>query len=84
MLKITVELIPFGVEADRETIMELDVINVYTDPKDVADYGVEVQYHSTNKHYSYPINRHSRRKGASKLLARVFEEFGRIVATDGQ
>lgn len=78
MLKITVELIPSGILADRKTIMELDVINVYTDPKGVADYGVEVQDHSENKHHSFPVNGHPRRKGASKLLARVFEELGRV------
>ena len=72
MLRVTVEVVPFGEEEDKRTIATLDIGNIYTD-KDIANY--EVRADLEGEQLTFNINNHPRHYGWIPLVARILNRF---------
>lgn len=73
MLRITVELVPFGREALTRTIAEMCIANVGGD-SDVADYkfaGYEVGYDKKIQEFAGEVKTFGRAEGVLRLLELV-------------
>jgi hypothetical protein len=76
MIKITVEIVPFGIIKDTRKIWELEVSNINTDANDVADYNVCWLNHDAKKVDYLKVKKHQRGAGLARLLSRVFKKMG--------
>lgn len=75
MLRVTIELVPFGVEAMAKTIAEVCIANVGTNNEEnVANYevaGYEVKTDNKIEEFAGTILSYDRNQGARKLVAEV-------------
>jgi hypothetical protein len=74
MIKITVEIVPFGNVKDTRKIWELEVSNIKTDANEVADYSVCLIDNNAMKIWNTKVLRHKRDAGLARLLGRVFKK----------
>lgn len=72
-LRITIEIVPFGVEAKKRVIETINVSNITPGHDDPAEYVIE---HNDYKHYNEttPRVRHRRDDGALVLARKALEE----------
>jgi hypothetical protein len=76
MIKITVEIVPFGNVKDTRKIWEIEICNINTDKNDVANYNVCWMNHDAKQVDYIRVNGHRRKDGLVKLLVRVFRKMG--------
>ena len=75
MLRVTVELVPYGVEKMSRTIVELCIANVDTNDSNVARYeaaGYHDRYGKIEE-FAYRVDDFPRNDGVMALLRRVLE-----------
>jgi hypothetical protein len=74
MLRVTVELVPFGVEAMSKTIAEVCIANTHTDKKDRATYVVAGYHDKYGKieEFGAVVREFPRNDGVLALLREVF------------
>jgi sorbitol-specific phosphotransferase system component IIA len=72
MLRVTVEIVPFGNEAEAHVIERMLITNVDTSSNNIADY----EYVKTNKGntYSGSYNGFPRKYGAWELICQILDE----------
>jgi hypothetical protein len=74
MIKITVEIVPFGNTDLTRRLWEVEVSNIKTDANDVADYNVCWLNHDAMQVDYFKVQRHKRDVGLARLLSRVFRK----------
>jgi hypothetical protein len=74
MIKITVEIVPFGKVDLTRRLWEVEVSNIKTDANDVADYNVCWLNHDANKVKYLKVSKHKRNAGLARLLSKVFKK----------
>jgi hypothetical protein len=74
MIKITVEIVPFGNVEDTRKIWELEVGNVKTDEDNMADYIIYLIDHDEKKARYFNVTNHKRDAGLVRLLSKVFKK----------
>lgn len=67
MLRVTLDIIPFGSEAHRRTIGTLEIINDGTGDRDTGNYDVSIDGRTAR------VEDHDREDGAWVLLRRALE-----------
>jgi hypothetical protein len=72
VIKVTVEIVPFGDTSRTRKIWEIEVSNIRTDKNDIADYNVCLLDHDAKLVEYYKVCCHPREKGLARLLKRVF------------
>jgi len=72
MLRVTLETVPFGIEANRRLIGNMRISNVGGSPE-VGRYQVELGDNESGKKYAY-IPRFRRNLGAWRLVQRAIEK----------
>lgn len=74
MLRVTIELVPHGVEAMSKTIAEVCVANVHTSKKDVAIYAVAGYHNRSGKieEFGALVEGFPRNDGVLALMREVF------------
>ena len=72
MLRVTVEIVPFGNEEEAYVIERMLLANVYTSTNDTADY----EYIRTDrgKNYAGTYNKFPRKNGAWQLIWTVLDD----------
>jgi hypothetical protein len=74
MIKITVEIVPFGNVKDTRKIWEIEVSNIKTYSNDVADYSVCWLNHDAKQVDYFKVTKHKRGAGLARLLSNVFRK----------
>jgi hypothetical protein len=72
MIKVTVEIVPFGDTSRTRKMWEIEVVNVETTDRNIADYTFCLLDREAKKVEYYKVKRHLRDKGLARLLERVF------------
>ena len=72
MIKVTVEVWPFGSEEDKKTVYSIEVANVYT-AVDIANYACRVKSPKKEDAY-FAVTDHKRSDGMARLLEKVFQK----------
>lgn len=71
MLRVTVEIVPFGMEEAARTLGTLSVINLRTQPGDVADYEAKLEW-SDGAAAGFLVFNFERPRGWAALLYECF------------
>lgn len=76
MLRVTVELVPYGVEEMSKTIVEVCVANVHTDNKNMATYAAAGYHDRYGKieDFGVVVREFPRNDGVLELLKKLFTE----------
>jgi hypothetical protein len=78
MIKITVEIVPFGAVEDARTVWTIEIGNIKT-VNDIADYGCYVVDSDDKRLAHFYVKNHPRSKGLARLLKRVFYKIDKVL-----
>ncbi len=78
MLRISIDIIPWGNEEHRETLAVMDIINDGTGTPKVGNYVIKYFDDAFLEGVETEIKRHKRLKGFLPLVAAAFEKVKRI------
>lgn len=82
MLRVTIEIVPFGIEENKRTLSTINIINDGTGNNKYGNYRIErISEDKENlipKNDKFEIKRHNRYDGYIKLLQRVINKFVRL------
>lgn len=73
LIRVTVELLPFGSEQERETLGQINIVNDVTGDLDVGNYDVTLVKHGRVVQHVRVLD-HRRNDGWGELLRRVLGE----------
>jgi predicted amino acid racemase len=71
MIRVTIDLIPYGIEEKKKNIDTITISNIYTSIKDIAEYSVRFD---NNEKTSFMIKNHRRIEGIYSLLKKVIDK----------
>jgi hypothetical protein len=78
LLRISIDIIPFGNEEHRETLAVMDIINDGTGTPKIGNYKIKYYDGNFTDCLEAEIKRHKRLKGFLPLVASAFEKMKRI------
>lgn len=78
MLRITVDIIPWGNEEHRETIGVMDIINDATGTSKIGNYKIKYYDNDFLDCIDTEIKRYDRSKGFLELISKTFNKIRRI------
>lgn len=70
MLRVTVELVPLGIEEEKRIIGNILISNIKTYKDNTADYLVEIS-DEKNPKKTFICKKHDRNKGFWKLIGKI-------------
>jgi len=82
MLRLTIEIIPFGIEENKRTLSTIHIINDGTGTTQFGNY--KIQRESWDKDNRFPANdefkikKYNRFDGYMKLISKVINKFVRL------
>ncbi len=81
MLRVTLEIIPFGSESAKETISTIEIVNVGTSPNRPAygNYAFRIKNLSTGTIIENNVHNFDRSRGALALLKTVLDKIAEII-----
>jgi hypothetical protein len=74
MIKITVEIVPFGNTNLTRRLWEIEVSNIKINANNVADYMCYCKNITENTKGHFKVTKHKRDVGLARLLAKVFKK----------
>ena len=69
-LRVTIEVVPFGMEDEKRTVDIIDIWNIQQTPEQLDSY----EFTSTEFGKQGYVFKHQRQKGAHELIRRVLNE----------
>lgn len=75
MIRVTVELVPFGDENKAKVIGSMRIWNDLTGDREISNYGVSLTEESGKVH-SKEVKNHIRQEGVWRLIRRALIEVG--------
>ncbi len=73
MFRITIEIVPFGIEEKKRTLYKIDGANINTDSYDRADYQITTDIEEKVIH-QLNIEKFNRENGILKLAKKIISE----------
>lgn len=74
MLRVTVEIVPFGIEENKAKIFDIEISNKFTSKDNIADYLVIAKDIQDKNEIMFFVNKFDRKNGAWSLLEKVFDD----------
>jgi len=73
MFRITIEIVPFGIEEKKRTLYKIDGANINTDDSNHADYQITTDIEEKVIH-QLNIKKFNRKSGILKLVNKIISE----------
>lgn len=73
MFRITIEIVPFGIEEKKRTLYKIDGANINTDDSNHADYQITTDIEEKVIH-QLNIEKFNRKSGILKLVNKIISE----------
>ena len=74
MFRITIEIIPFGIETMKREIYKIEGININTSSNNIANYEINIKAIPKNTIKKTKIIKFNRSQGILSLLSKILEK----------
>ena len=79
MLRISIDIVPFGVEPSKRRLSTIEIANVHTHPNNTADYKFFVVDVDSGMSYSGKLRGHKREEGYMILVDKVIKKYIKLL-----
>ena len=79
MLRLSIDIVPFGVEPSKRRLSTIEIANVHTNENNTADYKFHVTDVDSGMSYTGKLKGHKREDGHMVLVNKVIKKYLKLL-----